>query len=357
MQPLAVARLLGTVAAVGIAPSLYAQPSPRIPLIQGLSVVTAGQWRQGDFESIKQVMAIDEGGVRIRYSGRMPGSHGTDGRVDVVRRVRVTDARQARRLKISFSNDDDEVEPGATAIGASTFVLEELRHGRSVTFWVINELAEGSTNLLGAGIADADFKGTLARVEASPVAVPVLVRGERVMLSAIHARGRFGDGADARIGEFWFLDDADNPITLRMTFGSGNLEVVRIDYPATDTSRTIERSLAKGDTVVAYGLYFEFASDNIRPESRAVIEEIAAMMKKHPDWTLRVAGHTDSIGGTASNLDLSRRRALAVKTALVALGLPASHISTAGYGSSVPRESNATIQGRARNRRVELTRG
>jgi len=79
-------------------------------------------------------------------------------------------------------------------------------------------------------------------------------------------------------------------------------------------------------------------------------------MKREPAWTLKVEGHTDNVGDNAKNLDLSTRRAAAVKAALVERGVPASRLDTGGYGSQVPRETNTTLAGRARNRRVELSR-
>ena len=72
---------------------------------------------------------------------------------------------------------------------------------------------------------------------------------------------------------------------------------------------------------------------------------------------MRIDGHTDGIGSDAANLDLSRRRAAAVKTALVKrYGIAADRLSTGGFGESQPKADNATPEGRALNRRVELTR-
>ena len=68
-----------------------------------------------------------------------------------------------------------------------------------------------------------------------------------------------------------------------------------------------------------------------------------------------IEGHTDNIGSAPYNLDLSRRRAEAVKAALVApYHVGAERLATAGYGSTHPKGPNDTIQGRALNRRVEL---
>lgn len=87
-----------------------------------------------------------------------------------------------------------------------------------------------------------------------------------------------------------------------------------------------------------------------------VLHTIADVMKKNPEWSLTVEGHTDNIGGAAANQDLSARRAAAVRAALIPLGVAETRLVTSGFGSSVPRDTNATLAGRARNRRVELTR-
>jgi outer membrane protein OmpA-like peptidoglycan-associated protein len=106
-----------------------------------------------------------------------------------------------------------------------------------------------------------------------------------------------------------------------------------------------------------YGIYFELGSDALRDESEAVLTEIAEVMRRNPQWKLGIHGHTDAIGSDASNLDLSRRRADAVKGALVERhGIAAERLATEGYGASQPRATNETLEGRSRNRRVELVR-
>jgi outer membrane protein OmpA-like peptidoglycan-associated protein len=119
----------------------------------------------------------------------------------------------------------------------------------------------------------------------------------------------------------------------------------------------IERDLARDGRAVIYGIYFDFASDRIKEESEPVLTEIADVMVKNPTWKLNVEGHTDSIGGTAANLDLSRRRAAAVTQALSARHhISADRLAPGGFGAARPKDTNNTIEGRARNRRVELVR-
>ena len=119
----------------------------------------------------------------------------------------------------------------------------------------------------------------------------------------------------------------------------------------------MEEKLAKKENVKVYGIYFDFASAKIRPQSKPTLDEIAGVMKAHPDWVLRVEGHTDNVGGDAFNQGLSEQRAAAVKKTLAEdYHIPASNLTTAGYGASRPADTNETMEGRARNRRVELAR-
>jgi outer membrane protein OmpA-like peptidoglycan-associated protein len=119
----------------------------------------------------------------------------------------------------------------------------------------------------------------------------------------------------------------------------------------------IEQQLAEKKPVQIYGIYFDFASATIRPESEVVLSELADILRRNPDWTLNVDGHTDNIGGVAFNQQLSEQRAAAVKDALVTrYHIAPNRLLTRGYGLTRPVESNDTLAGRARNRRVELMR-
>ena len=102
------------------------------------------------------------------------------------------------------------------------------------------------------------------------------------------------------------------------------------------------------------GVYFDFDKATIKPEGKAVLNEAAALLKKHERVVVEVAGHTDSVGSDAYNQGLSERRANAVKDYLTAQGVTATRLSAKGYGESQPVASNDTDAGRAENRRVEL---
>ena len=123
------------------------------------------------------------------------------------------------------------------------------------------------------------------------------------------------------------------------------------------TADSVERALTERGRAEIYSIHFSFNSDQIREESEPTLKEIAGLLGKHADWKLTIEGHTDGIGTDNVNLDLSRRRAAAVKTALVArYKVDGNRLSTGGFGESRPKDTNETLEGRARNRRVELAR-
>lgn len=104
-------------------------------------------------------------------------------------------------------------------------------------------------------------------------------------------------------------------------------------------------------------IHFEFDSAEIKSESDDLLAEIAQVINAHPELVkIRIEGHTDNVGGKAYNLDLSKRRAAAVRDHLVNKGgVDASRLSTEGYGFEKPIADNSTEEGRAKNRRVAFT--
>jgi outer membrane protein OmpA-like peptidoglycan-associated protein len=200
--------------------------------------------------------------------------------------------------------------------------------------------------------------GTVTRIDREPVRLDVLVNGKVERLPAIHARATLADrGGTTNNVEFWVLDDRVNPLLLQWRSDVDHSRIIKIEYPVASRATEIETALEKGETIEVYGIYFDFGSASIRPQSTPVLEEIAAIMKRHADWSLDLAGFTDSIGNDADNLDLSKRRTAAVKTALVdRFGIAATRLETSGHGESSPKATNDTPEGRAQNRRVEITR-
>ncbi len=109
-------------------------------------------------------------------------------------------------------------------------------------------------------------------------------------------------------------------------------------------------------SLVLEGVNFDNDSAKLRPESLEILDRVAASLKDWPEVRVEVGGHTDSNGGAAYNLKLSQRRAEAVRDYLIGKGIDGSRLTARGYGKTEPIADNKTAEGRAKNRRVELTR-
>jgi outer membrane protein OmpA-like peptidoglycan-associated protein len=108
-------------------------------------------------------------------------------------------------------------------------------------------------------------------------------------------------------------------------------------------------------TFVFDHLNFVSGSTQLTPESNKTVSDLAQVLQAYPTSQVLLTGHTDSTGNSQSNQALSLDRANAVKAMLVSDGVGANRISTQGSGQEQPGASNDTEQGRAQNRRTELT--
>ena len=102
------------------------------------------------------------------------------------------------------------------------------------------------------------------------------------------------------------------------------------------------------------GIQFENAKATIKPNSYKILNDIAKIFIDNPTYIVEVQGHTDNVGKYDYNIDLSERRAQAVRTYLINQGVPAERLSAHGYGPDRPIDDNKTKAGRAKNRRVEF---
>ncbi len=103
------------------------------------------------------------------------------------------------------------------------------------------------------------------------------------------------------------------------------------------------------------GILFDVNSDKIKPESYGVLKEIAVILQDNNNLKIKIIGHTDSDGDAANNLDLSKRRAVAVKNILgKEFNIDEQRMETDGKGEQTPVASNNSPEGKAQNRRVEF---
>jgi outer membrane protein OmpA-like peptidoglycan-associated protein len=372
-----------------------------VPMKAGLRITTAIQQSLGDYESMKSIKTVNAEGVLMDYSADVPERQNPfddqakkkSGKpklqsVRATRKILSEDLQNAHEYAQDFSPRLPLIMPSTTSLGISESVLNDLKtKGESAFTYQASGLKGALGGLLGGvgGMAGGMGNGpggedkqaqdamkdvqkfskvscTLKRADNKTYSFPVLMNGVRTQLPAVRARCKSDEDEDA---EFYFLDDPQNPLSLTWKLGtSDRLQVIKLEYvaetPAGATSgpsKDLEQKLEKKEKVQIYGIYFDFASARIKPESKPTLDEIAGVMKAHPDWKLNVDGHTDNVGTDDTNLQLSRQRAASVKDTLVNdYHLAVERLDTSGYGASRPVETNTTMEGRARNRRVELSR-
>ncbi|RLJ20468.1 hypothetical protein DJ031_05420 [bacterium endosymbiont of Escarpia laminata] len=108
--------------------------------------------------------------------------------------------------------------------------------------------------------------------------------------------------------------------------------------------------------IVLRGVNFKIDSDELTDDSVGILDRVAATLVANPDIAVEVSGHTDSDGDAVYNKDLSQRRAETVMAYLVINGVTADNLSAMGYGEENPMVGNDSLEGKAQNRRVELSR-
>jgi len=134
------------------------------------------------------------------------------------------------------------------------------------------------------------------------------------------------------------------------------LRVKSMQQEVTADASSIADELSKSGHIALYGIHFETAKATILPDSESVLAEVAKMLQQNPDVKVSVEGHTDNVGSAAANQTLSEKRAQAVVAWLSSHGIEGSRLQAKGWGASKPVEDNATEDGRAKNRRVELVK-
>jgi len=140
------------------------------------------------------------------------------------------------------------------------------------------------------------------------------------------------------------------------TYGIGDEQAVLITNLRVAVGLPEPREkLFKTGSYSTTAITFDVDSDKLKPEAYGILKELAAAIKESQEKNILIVGHTDSDGSDAHNLELSNRRAISVKNALVHdFGVDASRLNTKGKGESEPVASNDTAMNKAKNRRTEF---
>jgi outer membrane protein OmpA-like peptidoglycan-associated protein len=167
------------------------------------------------------------------------------------------------------------------------------------------------------------------------------------------------DGDPRYLGGKLKTQDGTAYVALMVGRTRSQLDIIEITGMETGKVVVDAEALGKGidreGKVSVYGIYFDTDKAEIKPESKPALDEIARLLKARTTLNLFVVGHTDMTGNLAHNRALSEARAQAVVAALVKdYGIAGTRLEGYGVGPLAPAATNATADGRAKNRRVEL---
>jgi len=346
------------------------QSAARIPLQPGTVITTAWGMKNGDVETRVLVTGITSTSMtQTMTSEAFKDDDGYQWKASSSpAEVCSADLASADTYVNVWNKTMPHLIHGVTRDSLSSKSFEEAKNAGKTSLRYLDITTNGDD------VKPNYVEGILTRVEPQDVPYPMIVNDQRVNLPAVHLSGIVDSvGKDPRPkkerpnhaeADIYIVDDPLDPLVLlwkekdpALHDGKFRVEVVKIDYTVPHPVNLVEKQLTEQKRAVTYGIYFDFNKDIIKPESEPVLKQIVQAMTDNPTWKLTVEGHTDNIGGDAYNLDLSKRRAAAVKQALVTrYHIAPDRLSTNGFGSSSPVDTNDTLEGRARNRRVELTR-
>ena len=181
------------------------------------------------------------------------------------------------------------------------------------------------------------------------------VTERRVDIARANTEQRLAEADIQRLGE-----ERDQVLLQRRTREAQQAQ--REAQQATTHASRLEQELAtlkaqqtdRGLVVTLSDVLFEFNRADLKPGAMRTLYPLVTFLKENPTRTVSIEGHTDSIGSQSYNLELSERRANAVRDFLMAQGVEARRINTVGYGKAYPVASNDTEAGRQQNRRVEV---
>jgi outer membrane protein OmpA-like peptidoglycan-associated protein len=324
---------------------IAAQAQATIPIKVGLTLTHTWRPSSGDYdlECLAQITSVDARGVVTSLS--CPDVGNTKKKTYWTRRVCRVDLEDSHIYVTQGRRASPEVFRGALEFSLSSASFAALKQGAETRHRYVD------FNSKPAQVRN-DFDGQMKSQGAG--SFDIIINDRKVTLPTIDASVMSKE--NKQLARAKVLDDARFPFMLEYTIPDKtfSLTFTKVSFPV---QGEIEKQLAKDKKVDVYGIYFDFNSDSIRPESEPILSEIASAMNSNKEWTLTINGHTDNIGGDASNLILSKKRSEAVRKALVdRYHVDPTHLSTNGYGASSPKETNDTELGRARNRRVELIR-
>jgi outer membrane protein OmpA-like peptidoglycan-associated protein len=355
---------------------------PTIPLVQGLRIDMAwhGDSVEGDYTPYFQVQSADAEWVSAFAHAYKGARNGGMEKVNIDTRMSRAAIRTGRTYRQIWISTDPLVMNNTTSMMLSSAVYADIMKAGSAQLTIVDDIhvngraseaMEMIASLARALASDSTptgtpYSGTVTRAEPGVTPFAVLINNRLVSLPTVHVAGTLRHDGEPYRADLRVLADPNLPLIMAADSaplvagqrGRRGGRVVSITFPDTSVAHRMEQDLAARRPVEIYNIYFDFNSAAITPASDSALQMIGTILQRHPDWHLQVTGHTDSIGGTGQgNRILSGRRAAAVREVLTTrYGIAASRLTTGGAGDSAPLATNSTLEGRARNRRVELLR-
>ncbi len=342
-----IARVLRLAVALSLMPGLLA--AQQIPVRKGLALLYAHKnFQQEEFQLLVEVLEANPKEMLALSRFLDEKRAGAPLEEPVSRR----EMAGARTIGLGRMGSDTTNNRPRTIAMASQRLMRELRAGGQVRASV-PIILDGQSFI---------FDGTMSRVSTDPEYVDAVVEGAPLKLRTLHARGEFENVVRGfrMTADWWFLDDTTDAWIVKTSATNNRREsfyMVLASADADGSRQGLEEGLARDCRAAVYGFYFGFGSASPEPSSQQTFRMVADILTRHPDWTLTVEGHTDSIGNPTANRQLAERRAAAVVRELSSTyRIAPARLTPTGYGANRPAAPNTTLEGRARNRRVELVR-
>jgi outer membrane protein OmpA-like peptidoglycan-associated protein len=346
-----------------------------IPLVTGLTIVANARAHDPTQPDEEWFAALSVTGTAytldLTATGPDPKDPDHPRHADFRRTVRMVDDSTSHRLNDVVGTGDPIIYPGSTTsvAGISYAMWEELKStGKTQIIFagiqenVLATLPGGFGPLSDLSAARQYYRGELVRGERSTMTV--ILNGVPTPLPVVELHGRLSVAADTQELRLWVLDSPRRPWMLRKSWQGFTGEVTHMRWTQNEGNRdkggahgNIGAMMAKTCRAEVHGIFFAYNSAELVPASDPALQEVVELLAANPSWSVTIEGNTDSIGSPKSNLALSTRRAQAVRNALITrFHVAPARLSADGFGDTRPVATNSTLEGRARNRRVELAR-
>jgi outer membrane protein OmpA-like peptidoglycan-associated protein len=237
----------------------------------------------------------------------------------------------AHRMGVPVADVEGRVLDAVTASRAPKIEPEVRAHHLRLGGWALVEMAERVRSESERRAARAALERALRLTDLRDQALWAMVDLERSMKDS--ARNQLED-------ERQRLADREQSLYESLKQFEGKFASIRRE--------------ARGTIMSLSDILFDFGRSNLRREAEINLAKVAVILQQYPEMKILVEGHTDNVGSEEYNLKLSEKRARSVYDFLVTQGVEPGRMATQGYGMSQPVESNATAEGRQKNRRVDL---